>query len=284
MITEFEYMGTWWFPSEPNKLFPGNLKYKSDEGANLKLYGFLEGPRDIQEWLKSDIILGISYSGHKITLIGCNQKGRNLALRFPFPITIVFNIDFIIIGQHCQKSEDIKFNRIGVNYNNLDEWVNISGFKFESNDDEIIIKYRAPKTKKVYIDPGWEISLGLKVSGPSYSLVQKEGKIEQQVNLIIKSKEPKLFEDYREVIGIIQNLLSFAVMEPVFPLNLEGTNKTGNVTIFYKFSDLYFKHRTVYPDDMLFNFSDISEKFESLKIGLRIESNSKLATIFILGH
>lgn len=264
MITELEYMGTWCFPSEPRKLFPGNLKYKSDEGATLILYGFLEGPNDIKEWLNTDIILGITYSGPKITLIGCKQIKKKISLDYPFRITIAFNINYVIIGQHFRKIEDLKFNEIGVNFNNLDEWVNISGFNFEDNDDEIIIKYRAPKTKKVYIDPGWEISLGLKISGPSHSIVQKEGKIEQEVNVIIKSKEPRLFEDCRGVIDIFQDLLSFAVMEPIFPLNIEGKNELGNVTILYKYSDIYLKNNMVYPDDMLFIFGDISENFEEI--------------------
>lgn len=279
MIEEFEYKGIWWLLDKPKEQVSGTLRFTPDEGAILDLIGSFKDIKNMNKILKPEIILGVSSNGKKITLYKCFETKSSFT--FPgFFQTSSFFANLVFIGAHFQKSEDIKFKSISVHYLHLDEWVNISGFdiKFDIKslwkEKEMIIKYKLPEPFQADISDGFKILINFRATGPSLLFVQKEATIKQKTEIKIETSEDKSFEDYRKIIYHIQNFLSLGIMESVHPLAIAGLTEVNKeiienkahylpVEVFYRLSDIPKRHKPLLPDDMLFTFKDISNRFES---------------------
>ncbi len=239
----------------------------------MDLTGSFKDIRDINKILESEIILGISSNGKNITLYNCFETKSSFSV--PGFQTSSFYADMVFIGAHFQKSENIKFKSISVHYLHLDEWANISGFDIQRLPDrEVVIKYKLPEPIKASINDDYTIHIIIKAKGPTLSVVQKEVSITQKTYIQIKALEEKSFEEYMKVMYHIQNFLSLGVMEPVYPLIIEGTaevckNMIGDtpyyppIEIFYRLTNISTTvSKTLLPLDMLFSFRDISDRFE----------------------
>jgi len=270
MIEEFEYKGIWWLPNKPKEQISGVFKFTPNEGAILDLIGSFKDT-------EPKIILGISSDGKKITLYKCFKTQSNLSI-LGFS-TSSFYANMAFVGIHFQKTEDIKFKGLSVHYMYLDEWFNISGFvdiQYSSDEKEIVIKYELLKPIQAVIND-YKIFLDIRVTPPTLSIVQKEASIKQMVYIRVESSEEKPFDEYLNIIYLIQNFLSLGITEPVYPLIVEGKTemnkkiiKINKETINYYYPpvkvygalDIPKVPKTLYPFDMLFTFRDISDKFE----------------------
>ena len=273
MIEEFEYKGIWWLPDKPNEKVSGTLIFTSNKGAILDLIGSLKNIKDLDKMLNTEIILGISSNGKHITLYKCFETKSSFSSQ-GFP-TSSFYAKLVFVGAHFQNSEDIKFKSISVHYVHLDEWVNLSGFdiKYVRKEKEVIIKYKTPEPIHANISDWLKILINIQATGPSISLVQKEATIKQKTKIKIETSKDKSFKDYQKVICHIQDFLSLGIMEPVHPLAIAGLTEVNKkmiedkshfppVEIFYRLLDIPKGHKPLLPTDMLFNFNDISTRFE----------------------
>jgi len=275
MIEKFEYKGIWWLPHKPKERISGIFKFAPNEGVVLELIGSFEDITSIGETLDLEIILGTSSSGKNITLYKCFETK---SLSVPGFSTSSFYANMAFVGAHFQKTEDIKFKGLSVHYMYLDEWSGISGFvntQYSSNEKEIVIKYELPKPIQVVIND-YKIFLDIKVTPSPLSIVQKEASIKQSVYIRVESSEEKSFDEYLNIIYLIQNFLSLGITEPVYPLIIEGKTEMNKETIkinketinyyppvkVYGASDIPIVPKTLYPPNMLFTFRDISDKFE----------------------
>ena len=274
MIKEFEYKGIWWLPDNPEKRISGTLRFTPNEGAILDLIGSFKDIKNINKTLEPEIVLGISSNGKNITLYKCIEK--KLSISSPGFQTSLFYANFVFIGVHFQKSEDIRFKSISVHCLHLDEWVNISGFDIKplGEEKEIIIKYKLPESFQADIGDGLKILINIQVTGPSLAFVQKEAAIKQETEIEIETSEDKSFEDCIKVIRQIQNFLTLGITEPAYPLAITGLTEVNKemvegkicyppVEIFYRLPDISKASKTLLPVDMLFTFKDISNRFES---------------------
>ena len=274
MIKEFEYKGIWWLPDNPEKRISGTLRFTPNEGAILDLIGSIEDIKNMNKTLEPEIVLGISSNGKNITLYKCFETKSSFSSE-GFQ-TSLFYANFVFIGVHFQKLEDIRFKSISVHCLHLDEWVNISGFDIKplGEEKEIIIKYKLPESFQADIGDGLKILINIQATGPSRAFVQKEATIKQETEIKIETSEDKSFEDYRKIIYHIQNFLSLGVMEPIHPLAITGLTEVNKemvegkahyppVEIFYRLPDIPKASKTLLPVDMLFTFKDISNRFES---------------------
>jgi len=281
-MNKIEYKGVWWLPEKPEEQIPGTLKFTPDEGAILELAGSFKDIsfKDIEnmdKMLKSEIILGVSADGEKITLYKCFESDFEITVRPSFQKfpTSVFRAEFVFIGAHFQKPEDIKFKSISVHYSHLDEWVNISGFTFQYKSDtgEFLIKYKLPEPIQAKINKDCKISIDFKVTYPTRSIVQKEANIKQRTYIRIEHSIEKSLDEYLNIMRHIQNFLSLGVTEPVYPSKITGITEANKhtitdnpyispVEIYYRLPEISRAPRTVYPHNMLFTFKDISDRFE----------------------
>ena len=263
MMDKFEYEGIWWLPDKPEKQVPGTLRFTPNEGAILKLIGSF---KDTKDTLKPEIILGIS-NGKKITLHKCFEtKPNNVSVSE----SLSFYADEVFVGAHFQKSEDIKFRKLSIRYSYLDEWVDISGFNI-TDEKEIVIKYKEPEPIQTSIGEDCKIFIEIQVTRPTHSIVQKEASIKQRTYIRIEHSVEKSLEEYWNIMRHIQNFLSLGVTEPVCPLTVKGItesikdmpyNLPVEVEIYRHSPEVSKTPKTLYPQNMLFTFKDISDRFE----------------------
>lgn len=292
MIAEFQYKGIWWLPDNSEEKISGTLRFTPGEGAVLDLMGSFKGPFEEIKSTTSDgsitkeggpltdkpfepeIILGTSSDGKEITLHKCFQTNRSYS--FPGFPTSSFYANIVFIGAHFQNADAIKFKSISVHYLHLDEWVNISGFnlKLYPNENRGVIEYKLPEPVKACIQDDYTIQIVFKAKGPSWSLVQKETSIKQKTYIKIDASEEIPYEEYTKKIYLIQNFLTLGIMEPLYPLAIEGTTEANKlmikdvihyppVDIFHTSIYIPTKTKPLLPQRMLFIFSDISERFEN---------------------
>lgn len=262
MIEEFEYTGLWWLPETPEKQICGTLRFTPGEGSVLDLIGSFKGAKTTIVWGYEEIILGCLSNKGNVTLYKCRNAGTSYSAP-GFQISS-FYAGVVFIGAHFQKSEDIKFKSIDVHYSHLDEWTNIPGFDIQGSfDEEVVIKYKLPEPIKASINEDCEIYILIRAEGPFHHVIQKEANIKQKTYIRIKTSEEKSFREYEEMMYQIQNFLSLGVWAPVHPLTIEGIAEANEkVEIFYELLDIPKTSKTLLPDNMLFTFKDISDKFD----------------------
>jgi len=270
MIEEFEYEGIWWLPDKPKEQVSGTLKFTPEEGATLELRGSFKNIKNINKMVNSEIILGVSSNGKKITLYKCSKNESRMY--FPsFLSTSSCHVEIVFIGAHFQKPEDIKFKSISVYYTHLDEWVGISMFNIQHLPDgkTIIIRYKQPDPIRATIND-WKIILDFKVT--TRSILQKAN-IEQRTYIRIEPSEEKSLDEYWNTIYHIRNFLTLGVAKPVYPLVIKGETEVNKemidgtiyyppVEVFYRVPDIPRLPETLLPHYMLFTFGDISNRFE----------------------
>jgi len=272
MIEESEYKGIWWLPHTPKEQISGTLKFTPGEGAVLDLIGSFKDITGMNKMLEPEIILGISSDGKNITLYKCFEARSNLS--FPGLLTSSFYANIAFVGAHFQKPEDIKFKSLSVHYLYLDEWVNVSGFDIQHLFDGkvVVIRYKLPEPIQATIDD-YKILLDVRATGPTPSIVQKEASIKQRTYIRVEPSGEKSFDEYSNIMYHIQNFLSLGIMEPVYPLVVEGITEANKemindkaynppVKIYYRLSDIPKVPKALLPFDMLFTFKDISDRFE----------------------
>ena len=259
MIEKFEYKGIWWLPENPEEQIYGTIRFTPSEGAVLDL---MDSFRDTQTKARigshEEIIIGRSSDEKDITLYKCRLKSYSGSQESSFHAGVVF------IGAHFQKPEDIKFKSIDVRYSHLDEWTNISGFDIQGSfGEEVVIKYKLPEPIKASINGDCEICIFIRAEYPSHNVVQKEANIKQRTYIKIKTSEEKSFEEYEKIMYRIQNFLSLGVWKPVYPLTIEGiTEANKEVEISYELIEIPKASKTLLPENMLFTFKDISDRFD----------------------
>ena len=270
MMDKFEYEGIWWLPDKPEKQVPGTLRFTPNEGAILKLIGSFKDAKDINKMLEPEIILGISSNGKNITLHKCFETEPNVSV--PGLPTSSFYANEVFVGAHFQKSEDIKFRELFICYSYLDEWVNISGFNIQHpNEKETVIKYKKPEPIQASIYEDCKIKIFIDIQDTYPTIVQKEASIKQITYIRIEHSVEKSLKEYWNIMRLIQNFLSLGVTEPVYPLTVKGItesikdkpyNLPVEIEIYRHSPEVSKTSKTLYPQDMLFTFKDISDRFE----------------------
>lgn len=277
MTEEFEYKGKWFLPEDPKNTIEGILKFTPSKGANLDLEGVFPRPKNMQKVIKPKIILGYSNRSEKITMYECLEEnityivdsGGQKAIKSSFYAHLVF------VGNHFYNEEDIFFNRLHVHLTNLDEWVSISGIdiKYEDEGNDFNIEYIHPKPIKLAEFEDFRLFLEFSVTPPPISTLN-EINIKQTTYILFESKTEKHFNNYRDLIFLMQIFLGFATSEPVYPLRIMGENKSIKlfekdgiscnkpIDIIFQLSDFGTIQKKIFPFDMLFNFNDINDKIE----------------------
>jgi len=273
VIEEFEYSGVWWIPDNPDRKIPGRLRFNQSEGAILELDGcFTEDPKST-ELFNPAIVNGVSNTGKEITLHRCQERGRSVTRPFAEPTYYTSKLYAyeVFVGVHFQREEDIKFNHLRVRYSHLDEWLNFSPFKFEDKEEEKVWRYKPPDRGQVSISDELRLQIAFELSYAWPVTVLHV--IHKGVIVIIPAGETH-FEKYQQMARRVQDFLSLALGETVYPLDIQGQTESakwvrGNhtlyedVKIFYQLPSIP-RERRLGVAEPLFKYTDIADKFEQL--------------------
>lgn len=277
-MKSFEYNGYWWLPSDPQRSIAGNLKFDPVNGGSLDLLGSFKDIPDLNKVLEPNIILGFA-NGKKITLYQCYEKNSNMSMLAggPVVLTTSFWANAIFVGHHFDKPEDIVFKSLSIHYSHLQEWVQITGFKFALHADkdnhlnQYDVSYRFPD--KIEISVGnTKISFDYNFHDGGDKL--KEFNLEQTIFLKIEPPASLHFDNYlRDIFYHLQNFLSLGVGRAVYPLIIKGKNENckiqlekekviyNDIEVFYQVNDFPPTFKKLHPFDMAFYFGDIKENF-----------------------
>jgi hypothetical protein len=271
-----EYQGYWWLPEKPDLQVFGTLRLGPE--ATLELFGAFSQPTGQFRPAVTDIILGVSFRGKRITLHRCLQFGLGYSCggteRSSFSIMAVY------VGVHFERMEDIKFKDISVVFDHIDDWVEISGIRVKHRRPfSAIIRYKTPPDYHAVVNH-CRISL-LFLPALDHSRIPPEAKFTQQIAFLISMREQSSLQAYLEVIYQIQNFLAFAVTVPIHPLIVDGTTE-ANKTVHPSGKTVYPPVQIVLPfvkggktqsdsdsspinaEDMLFRFSDVRRRFQRI--------------------
>jgi len=269
MINDVEFKGYWYLPEKPRRKIRGTLRFTPAEGSKLELDGILKPDRNIENLLEMfdpPIILGVSDKGDPITLRDCFQAGINGQQSS-------FSARFAFIGAHFKTKDDLMFKEIQVQYQHLDEWSGITGFKVE-------LKHQKPRSVSVNYTEQEPVILAKKDSYSisvdtswSVKFPGKESRISQDTFVIMEFSNRRPFDDCLAFAHVFQNFLTVAIMRPPFPLSFKMRKdalKVRNGRVVNKAVEIYFEPVHNYEDKsvsrhkMLFTLKDIQESSSSI--------------------
>lgn len=274
MINDFEYVGIWWLPDNPENQFYGTLKFTRNEGAILNVIGCQNNKNLIEafkaaftsELTPQEIIHGFSADGKCITLYHCHSISKKNPI--PGIPQQSFNVNTILVGHHFKNPDDIKFKQVSVHYSYLNEWANVSGFKRitknENKFEDLIFGYEKPANICLTENKDYKICIDFSYAY-FHPFFGKELSIKQEAFITMTFKEYTSFEKCYDLIELFQDFLTIGTMETVYPLSISGeiesdtslNNKSIDITISsLKIPDLVEK---INIPDMLFSFNDIKE-------------------------
>jgi hypothetical protein len=238
MAKEKEYEGLWWLPNRPAATLQGTLRFKPNEYAILDLLGsfpilgtagVFEIPLIVGRCFVSSSERELSSKEEEITLKNCSV--RNISLDFRRPSS--YDAQTIFIGYRFDKEMDVKFKEVYIKYSYLHEWVGISGFNVDKNLDEnkVEMNYQTPDPIALTEIGDFKISICFV---PLPSLLQlrlalharQQVQLKQETYIKIESDEDKPYEEYLDLIRKLQNFLSLVIMQPVYPLYVDGGNSS----------------------------------------------------------
>lgn len=287
MNTRKEFRGTWFLPSNDQLRIAGVLVFDPINGAELELFGSFQEmgtifitPQDNSEF----IILGLTSNSEQITLYNCfriHTSGRRMIVNQESGIpTIKYFANFILLGNHFKKEDDLKFNRLNFKLTHLESFVPISGFKHEPdlidyNEKKIEISYKLPQSIDFDIDENCKGKINFSTCTPTFTIPQIKMEIVQEIEIEINSKKEISFQNFKAYLSKFQNFLVLALYESTHPTLIEFRSEQliidyGHMGKFPKKVDLFYKisnrklSKQKSPYEMLFNYPSIRLEFSTL--------------------
>jgi len=274
LVEGFRYTGKWWLPDNPAIQIPGTLRFGQVDGAILDLQGNLAEDTAMYYRFNPAIVNGISSDGKDFTLYRC-LRGRMTIYhaedfkRFETSTLFAHNV---FVGVAFKSEKDITFNQLRVRYSQFDAWVDISGFTFKDNRVEQVLRYKQPNPIRILIDDELTLYIDFLGSWAPYSVT--EPRMTQRTWLVIVPSKPIHLEKYLQVMRRLEIFLSFAICEPIHPLDIRGKTEFAKVTkgdysfcedvgVFYQLASTP-KQRTTASFEPMFSYETIANRFEDI--------------------
>ncbi len=277
MQNDLKYEGYFYLPGNENNEVYGTILYSQRNGILLELAGSLHDVMN-QEIFKPDIILGNSLNGKKITLHKCFESNKHISS--PGYISTIFSAIHLFIGAHFQDVNNINFSEVYLQFNNLDEWLDISGLNIDDSkyqsDKELIINFKLPG--KINYKLNEDIDFGFSFSHSSFQINanQKEINLEQYSNLffLFNSKDADLNTILDLIIGF-QTFLSLATFAVTYPcsiilINRDSYNEQDNmkypeeIYLYFERSKMVDESHDQNKFQMLFSYEKVRIEFQQI--------------------
>lgn len=286
MNSSREFKGTWFLPSNTEIRIPGILTFDPVNGAELELLGSFQemGALYITQQDDSEfIILGITSESKPITLYNSfrrSTKGRTFVRNQEAGIPIIsYYSNFVLLGHHFFKEDDLKFTSMNFQLTNLAGWVVKNGFDYDYNPEhfqqkKIEIKYQLPESIEFEIDDNCTGKINFSTSTPSLKIPQVKMEIVEELEIEINSKKEISFQDFKTYLSKFQNFLVLALYESTSPISIEFRNEkiftdygelgkiTSKIELFQVNSKKFSKEKSHF--EMLFNYPSVSTNFSTM--------------------
>jgi len=284
-FSSLTFKGIWWLPGNDEKVY-GTLEITRGDETYLNLMGSFRNERDKEK--HSDIILGLSSDGKKITLYRCIERYHSNSMH-GFE-TSIYHIQVSFIGEHFSGPEDILFEKVKIRFPYLDEWINHNFYTGEFNEsNEFILKYNMPPVMKFLVKNEFNLSIEFDIIRPQWFKMIREPYMKHMSFVILNFSFAKSFNEIIEIINHIQYFLSFAINRPITPIVLQGivAKKEGEesikelITVFNETKNIPIKIENILHFDMFFLFDEVSINFEEI-LNNWIEKGEILESVYDL--
>ena len=265
----FEKVGIWWFSHEARELgheLFGTLSFDPDTGGSLALVIHCDayGPIGLSDIANNvDIIYGL-VQGNPVTLKGC-YIAKNSHHNPGFDEAVIA-VEYIFLGHHFERLEDIVFHELSLGYTHLDSWMQEFGFDVfrivrttQNQMGEVShTEFEYPPkvvNSRISVQVGYEISTGGSLHGATFSNKARVA--------VIATKTLSIDECLEYIDFHIANFLTLATGHVNYPVEITGSvpDVKRQIRIYYRIPG-YIEHSNfLTPWHMLFTFADIKDDF-----------------------
>ena len=287
MFKNSQIKGYWWIPDNPKEKVQGTLNYTLQDGIYLDIIGYFGDITRIKENDIIKIIHGLSTDNTKITIF--NSFAKKGEMHFPGTFETTYLGNLLLLGEHIDDEQNIKFKEILIKFSNLEEWVNIYGFEILIDStpispfhvlggkmsDEFTIHYKNPSSIVSNINNEYSIEIAFNCHFTIPFVVKKELNPKQSTRIIIRFPQETNYSKFEEIIFNLQNFFTLGISQPVYPLEIIGITEKNKIImnnqerfvpikiIFRPFTNLSHLE-TKDPHEMLFTYADILTNFREI--------------------
>jgi hypothetical protein len=276
-VEDRQFEGLWWLPEQPGTTVGGVLTFSNRKPILLSLIGSLGPIESFGQPVSHSVILGVTKNSKFVTLLNCQKTGGQLSA--PGYISEEYSPRTVLVGGHFQAAEEVKFHCLQVKYENLAEWIGVSGFTLAPTPDQegkYQFSYSFPPRLTAKTTKGdVTVEYTLQQSGDRLS----EMRMRQFVSLKIETGVDMGLDDWHtQFLQPIQNLLTLGMGEPTRATELigfsptvtsesdKGAQETPVEILYRQISERSDQRRRLAPE-MLFTLSDIADVFEQTMEG-----------------
>lgn len=261
-----EFKGQWWKPFSNLKL-NGILNIIPNQSIRL----IIDGDFKVDD--KIEIINGTVDYGQEVTLFQCFiSKQVSDSWNKSIDENII-DCNYAFIGAHFKDKLEIKFKELYIKYSFLEDWLDINKISIEKNDDGFHIKGSVDYKRRLNITEREKIIFFSYLTSP-IKTSQKEIKFTKNSSICIEFEKEEILSKCFEYIKDIRNFLCIAMLNPVYPIFINGAfkrqyknkiEKDSLLGLIDIYSCIFIKahlDKEISKNETLFNFSDIEEKID----------------------
>jgi hypothetical protein len=268
MTTKLEYKGQWRLPNS-SEYYHGTLRFDPVLGSELELFGTFNDK--LFDRTSKELILGTTTNGD-ITLI--DNWYRHKSSNVNGVIISVYRPNYILIGQHIEKNEEIEFSEVKFSLLNLFQWLDRTGIDFNSSKGGYAFVYDKIDEIEFNLHANCKGKISFNCQLESESFYNKY-EFKEQAYITLKYNNSLPFSQILKDVNYINGFITLVTFEQSYPIeiifkdekfnqSIESFNERKPIKCFYQTSLYNLKHKLRYKQEHLVKYKDIETEFEHI--------------------
>ena len=280
-----ETKGLFWPPGKPDTQLPGVLKISESGEVTVDLTGTFGNPLVTPD--RSGLagtpgeeggagdpgrVVGALRQGGRVTLDGCLWE--NPGFSFPGGVsTSTIHAHMAFVGAEYEEQEDPLFSEFSFFIEGLDSWLWFPVFDIERSPSrrEGLIRYELPDDITLGLTSDVELSFRFDLHSPNVSLPITEITVQQTVDVLVKTGDPKPVDYFSSLAFKLCNFLTLALDQAVSTQsmtgyvdqeNADGQNHRRQVKVYAKFAPRPEREPEIRWYRALFRYADLASQFD----------------------
>lgn len=254
--------GVFWLEGQEDADVQGVITIKENEPIVLQLSGSFNIEGSVFGRPHVGRVLGRIEKYGYVTLEGCFYISQSF--NYDSFDRSTLHVNSAYLGIAMKGNDDLQLNSLTFSCDSLDNWVGITGIKFEQvpKDGYYNLSYKKPDDISIEIGEGLSLSICFGASLPGSPIITEAG-FKSRAYIRISSIDKSDFEELDKIAHKIVSFLSIAVGKQLVISDVLGTIKgeQSKVRVFYQ-SNKYAIADDLKNKDMIFKFSFVKDRLE----------------------